>query len=249
MRVDHDDWDCHVACERPWALENSPHVIADPSSIIGAKIPSDIREKYEVLSYRNAAVILSESCRSEFEDLLGVLRSFQITSNMIRTAGGNESNIPKLITAALRPQGWYETDVEGDLVVRLKRRKPAGVSRTGKPLLKYESREIKRPNYLGGHKVDFLKNRVAFEIEWNSKDQTFDRDLYAFESFFRGGVIDVGVVVTRGESLNPALRLLGQSLKKDGRPEFKMVNGKTLPRLTHQKYGASTTWWGKLIYR
>lgn len=29
-----------------------------------------------------------------------------------------------------------------------------------------------------GHNIDFLKGRVAFDLEWNSKDQTFDRDLF-----------------------------------------------------------------------
>ena len=41
-------------------------------------------------------------------------------------------------------------------------------------------------------------------MEWNSKDQTFDRDLYAFNAFFLSGVIDVGVLLTRGESSKPS---------------------------------------------
>lgn len=60
-------------------------------------------------------------------------------------------------------------------------------------------------------------------------------------------MIDVGVLVTRSQSLNPIFRQLGQALKKDGvTPDFK-ARGK--PRLTYEKYGASTTWMGKLLYR
>jgi hypothetical protein len=168
---------------------------------------------------------------------------------MIRKAGGNESEIPKLLAAALRPQGWYETIIQGDLVVRLTWRQQIGVTKKGKPKFETKFREAKRERYLDGHKLDFVKRRVAFDMEWNSKDQTFDRDLYAFNAFFLSGVIDVGVLVTRGQSLTPVLKKLGQALKRNGEPEFKMVDGERVPRMTHEKYGASTTWWGKLVYR
>ncbi len=230
-------------------VETSPNDVADPQSIIDAKIPIDIRQKYELLSYRNAAVILSESRRTEFNELLEALRSFTISTEMIRRAGGNESDIPKLLAAALRPRNWYETIIRGDLVVRLTWRQQIGVTKKGKPVFGTKFRETRRERYLDGHKIDFVKERVAFDMEWNSKDQTFDRDLYAFNAFFLSGVIDVGVLVTRGESLNPVLRKLGQALTKGGEPEYKTVQGNRVPRMTHEKYGASTTWWGKLIYR
>lgn len=82
-------------------------------------------------------------------------------------------------------------------------------------------------DYLDGHKVDYVKNRVAFDLEWNSKDQTFDRDLYAFRAFHEAGVISAAVLLTRSEDLNPVFKSLG------------VMN----------KYGASTTWMGKLLYR
>jgi hypothetical protein len=229
--------------------EAKPNEAADPRAIVDAKIPADIRDKYELLSYRNAAVILSETRRAEFDELLAALRSFVISSDMIRKAGGNESDIPKILTASLRPHGWYETIIQGDLNVRLTWRQQTGLSKKGKPTFATKSRETQRERYLAGHKIDFVKERVAFDMEWNSKDQTFDRDLYAFNAFFLSGVIDVGVLVTRGQTLTPVLRELGQALKKNGQPEYKTVKGKTLPRMTHEKYGASTTWWGKLVYR
>ncbi len=230
-------------------VPTSPNEVADPQSIVEAKIPADIREKYELLSYRNAAVILSELRRAEFDELLEALRKFAISTDMIRKAGGNESDIPKLLTAALRPHNWNETVIQGDLVVRLSWRHQIGVNKKGKPVSISMSRETKRERYLDGHKIDFVKNRVALDMEWNSKDQTFDRDLYAFNAFFLSGVIDVGVLVTRGATLDPVLKQLGQALKKDGRPETKVIKGSQVPRMTYEKYGASTTWWGKLIYR
>lgn len=48
------------------------------------------------------------------------------------------------------------------------------------------------------------------------------------------------------ESLNPVFRKLGPALKKDGSIEYKSSG---VQRMTHEKYGASTTWMGKLLYR
>ena len=60
---------------------------------------------------------------------------------------------------------------------------------------------------------------MAFDLEWNSKDQTFDRDLLAMRTYFDCGLIDVGVIVTRAKELNDVFKdekiLLVQ--EKDGR--------------------------------
>lgn len=227
-------------------VASKPTDTGDPAAIVDAKIPQDIRERYEIFSYRNAAVILSETRRTEFDDLLKALREFRITKKMIRTAGGNESDIPKLLSNTLRPLGWHETIVQGDLIVRKSWHEQAGMKR-GKAIFEKRSEELRRERYLDGHKIDYVKGRVAFDLEWNSKDQTFDRDLYAFSAFFQCGVIDAGVLVTRSGSLNPVLRQLGQALKRDGvTPDLKSSGE---PRMTHEKFGASTTWMGKLLYR
>jgi hypothetical protein len=229
----------------------APSDTGDPTAIVEESIPQDIRERYEIYSYRNAATILSQTRKAEFEDLLKALRDFKINKTMIRTAGGNESEIPKLLSATLRPLGWHETVVQGDLLVKLTWREPTGVVKNGKkkgsPQYGAKSRVITRKKYLDGHKIDYVKDRVAFDLEWNSKDQTFDRDLYAFSAFFQCGVIDAAVLVTRSKSLNPVFRALGQALKKDGQTPDTKSSGK--PRLTYEKYGASTTWMGKLLYR
>ena len=87
--------------------------------------------------------------------------------------------------------------------------------------------------YIDGHNIDFLKGKIAFDLEWNSKDQTFDRDLLAMRTYFDCGLIEVGVIVTRARELNDIFR------------EVQDQNGKPLMA----KYGASTTWMGKLEYR
>lgn len=223
-----------------------PSDTADPPALVDAKIPQDIRERYEVHSYRNAAIILSEARRAEFDDLLAALRAFKITKAMIRTAGGNESEVPRLLSTTLRPLGWHETIVRGDLLVNLSWKEQTGLGRKGEPVFERKTRNIRRERFLDGHKIDYVKGKVAFDLEWNSKDQTFDRDLYAFSAFAQCGVVDVAVLLTRGASLNPVFRSLGEALRKDGSVEKKRSGE---PRMVLEKYGASTTWMGKLLYR
>ncbi len=87
--------------------------------------------------------------------------------------------------------------------------------------------------YIDGHNIDFLKNRVAFDLEWNSKDQTFDRDLLAMRTYYDCDIISAGVIITRSKELNDVFKTV---LDHDGKPIMR-------------KYGSSTTWMGKLLYR
>jgi CRISPR-associated protein Csd2 len=180
-------------------------------------IPASLRDLYEVHNFRHAAEVLSTSYHNEFEELVAALAQFRLTTADIVTKGGNESQIPKRVAALLRPKRWYETRIRGDLVVTVETHADGGLVTT----------ENRLSEFLDGHKIDFVKNRVAFDLEWNSKDQTFDRDLYAFRAFHEAGVIGAAVLLTRSADLNDVFKSLG-----------------VMP-----KYGASTTWMGKLLYR
>lgn len=207
-------------------VASRPNEAADPPEAVRRHIPADVLARYEVHSYRNAALILSQAHPAEFGELMDALRAFRISTDIIRKAGGNESDVPKLFSAQLRPKGWHETTIQADLLVRLLWREER-VDARGRASSERMSRETVKARFLDGHKVDYVKNRVAFDLEWNSKDQTFDRDLYAFSAFSQCGVIDAAVLVTRSAELNPIFRALGLM----------------------SKYGASTTWMGKLLYR
>jgi hypothetical protein len=239
MTTEAEDFDLEEGEDADDVAESAGDV-ADPSALVDRIIPEDIRARYDVFSYRSAALILRETHPERFEELMGFLREFRITTRMIREAGGNESKIPKAVSAILRPLGWHETIISADLLVRLNWKESAGFTKGGKEKFDKKEAQLTRARFLDGHKVDYVKDRVAFDLEWNSKDQTFDRDLYAFSAFSECGVIDVGVLVTRSASLNPVFRKLGNALDKDGNETSSPV---------HTKYGASTTWMGKLLYR
>lgn len=187
-------------------------------------IREDIQQRFEFYNYGHALEILHEAFPHEWDDIQESLAALNITVDDILKAGGNESPVPKKFDNLLYPKGWREIRISGDLEVKKYPRQTA--QRRGRFANEpYETETI--DGYIDGHNIDFLKNRVAFDLEWNSKDQTFDRDLLAMRTYFDCGLIDVGIIVTRAEELNEIFKGLGNQTK----------------------YGASTTWIGKLLYR
>ena len=223
-----------------------PAQSADSDTEIEQCIDADVLNLYDVYSYRHAAAIIKNSFPDKLKEIQQALRDFRITTTDIAKPGGNESDIPKQFSMSLRPNEWYETRIQGDLVIRVQEQSEE-ILTSGK--LKKHKLPEKAPvvleNYIDGHKIDYVKGRVALDIEWNSKDQTYDRDLYAFRMFHECGIISVAVLITRSEKLNTIFDQL-PLLKKDGTIDTK--NDGT-PKLCKQKYGASTTWMGKLLYR
>ena len=169
-------------------------------------IDLDIQSKYEFFDYGHALEILHESFPAEWKEIQVALRQLKLTLADISKAGGNESPIPKKFDDALYPCGWREIRISGDLIVKKYPRQAA--QRRGR--FSNEPFEIETiKGYIDGHNIDFLKNKVAFDLEWNSKDQTFDRDLLAMRTYFDCGLIDVGVIVTRAEELNDIFKDAG----------------------------------------
>ncbi|HBP5172454.1 TPA: restriction endonuclease [Pseudomonas aeruginosa] len=223
---------------------------ADDAADIERYISPEVRALYDVYSYRHAAAILATSFPDELAEIERALLEFRITVRDIGLPGGNESVMPKKYSQTLRPAGWIEARIQGDLLVRMQEYDeeflPDGKVRKAK---RSESTPRVIENFIDGHKIDYVKGRVAFDLEWNSKDQTFDRDLYAMRAFHECGLISLGVMVTRSEKLNPVFEVVPQ-LTKAGDPVFHKTGkhaGK--PKSVRNKYGASTTWMGKLLYR
>lgn len=192
-------------------------------------IGESLLDKFEFQNYGHALEILSEAFPVEWEEIQGCLNQLMISVDDICAAGGNETAIPKRFDDVLYPLGWREIRITGDLLVKLYPRKANQRGRfADEP---FDEKMIE--GYIDGHNIDFIKSKVAFDLEWNSKDQTFDRDLLAMRTYFDCGLIEVGIIVTRSKELNDIFKELTD---QNGRP--------LMP-----KYGASTTWMGKLEYR
>lgn len=193
-------------------------------------IDENLLSKFEFHNYGHALEILTQAYSEEWQEIKDCLNKLEISVDDLKQAGGNETAIPKKFDDILYPYGWREIRISGDLIVKMYPRQVA--QRRGRfSDIPFDQKTIE--GYIDGHNIDFLKNKVAFDLEWNSKDQTFDRDLLAMRTYFDCGLVDVGVIITRSEELNEVFKSL---LDDKGNPLIK-------------KYGASTTWIGKLTYR
>ena len=171
------------------------------------KYPVELMERFEFHSYGHALEILIESFPLQWHDVCQALSQFKVSVDELVAAGGNETAIPKKFDDVLYPLGWREIKITGDLLVKMYPRKANQRGRfSDKP---FDEKTIE--GWIDGHNIDFIKDKVAFDLEWNSKD----------------------IIVTRAEELNDVFRAL------------KTGSGESLMK----KYGASTTWMGKLIPR
>jgi hypothetical protein len=187
---------------------------SDPAAQTQRFFEKSLAEKFELFSYRNAAAILATNFPNQFESLISGLNAFEISRDMIRMPGGSKGPIAKYVDTLFQEDiGWKEARISANLHVKLLHAK-----QKDRVLEEYV-----KEGFLDGHRIDFLNGRVALDLEWNSKDQTYDRDLYAFSAFYEAGAIDLGII-----------------LKKDGTEGDEEV---------YKKFGASTTWMGKLLYR
>lgn len=192
-------------------------------------INESLLERFEFQNYGHALEILNEAFQNEWNEIQTALENLIISIDDLKAAGGNETAIPKKFDDVLYPLGWREIRITGDLLVKLYPRRENQRGRfSDEP---FDQKTIE--GYIDGHNIDFIKDKVAFDLEWNSKDQTFDRDLLAMRTYFDCGLIEVGIIVTRSKELNDIFK------------EITDDNGKSLI----SKYGASTTWMGKLEYR
>lgn len=186
-------------------------------------------DKYEFQNVGHALEILNEAFPEEWHEIQDCLEKFSISVEELKESGGNETAIPKKFDAVLYPLGWREIRITGDLLVKMY---PRRANQRGR----FDDTPFDQKNiagYIDGHNIDFLKGKVAFDLEWNSKDQTFDRDLAAMKTYFDCGLIEVGIIVTRAKELDEIFRA---TVDENGRPLI-------------SKYGARTTWMGKLDYR
>lgn len=164
------------------------------------KIPQNIRKNYHIFDWNHALAILRGDFPGEFKDLIGVLGQFRLQKSSILTPGGQKSPIATNINGMFSKRGWKEKNFKISINVD------------------DETRDSPT------HNVDYYKNKIAVEMEWNNKDPFFDRDLNNFRLLHELKVISVGIIITRASELQEIFNDLGKG----------------------SSYGASTTHWNKL---
>ncbi|MCB1333925.1 MAG: restriction endonuclease [Roseivivax sp.] len=146
---------------------------------------------YDVLTSNHADAILSYDFAAELEELIAALRDFRIAMPELIGGGGGESGQTQRLRHALSDRRWRKHKFHVQTIVD-------GIEREGI-----------------SHEVDHVRfaraGALALEIEWNNKDPFFDRDLENFQRLHALSAISVGVIVTRGRTLQDALmsRCLG----------------------------------------
>jgi len=193
-------------------------------------LPKDLTKKYVFYDHNHAGLVFMTYHIEEYNELCSTLRDYEVTIDDLTTLGGSESSLPKKFSNLMMSNnGWAdEVTLKSIINVQVTKRKEN---------VTHIIDEFEKEH--GTHKLDFFKNRIGIDYEWNSKDQTFDRDLYAFRTFHELGIIDLGIIVTRDYKMQDFL--VNSSLT------YKSADGSS--KLLKHKYGASTTWMGKLLPR
>ncbi len=140
---------------------------------------------YEIQFLSHARSILVGEFADALIDLQQTLAGVSLPISEIIGSGGGETQFTQRLRRALAQRGWAKHKFEIAKSID-------GV-----------------PRESTSHEVDHVKQCnagvVACEIEWNNKDPFFDRDLENFKRLHAEGAISVGVLITRGQTLQREL--------------------------------------------
>lgn len=213
-----------------------------------------IEAGFDVVIRNHAGAILSVDFPDIAAELEGALLDVTIPVEELVGSGGGEAASTQRLRRKLYSAGWPKHNFDFKLTVD-------GVERVA-----------------NSHEIDHVRHTdsgtIACEIEWNNKDPFFDRDLENFQRLHAQSAISVGVLITRGASLQAAmLGLVERCIIKYGFvEEEEMVEALRMKdrtkrqrdavlRLLEQqvpfakafsrqfvsdKFGAATTHWSKL---
>jgi Restriction endonuclease BglII len=143
----------------------------------------------------HAEAILAKDFPEVVEQLESVLIAAGIPIQEIIASGGGETRGTQRLRRALHEKNWRKHKFEIQRTID-------GVERES---ISHEVDHIAR----------FDAGTVALEIEWNNKDPFFDRDLENYKRLHADGAISLGVIVTRGVSMQDEMRAMALRFAKE----------------------------------
>ena len=217
-----------------------------------------IKKDFDLLYVSHADAILAQDLPQAMAELETALSGLELPITEIIGGGGGETKFTQRLRRSLAAMGWPKHIFEVTKTID-------GVPRES---TSHEIDHVRRSD----------KGVVALEIEWNNKDPFFDRDLENFKRLHAEGAISVGVLITRGASLQASLwdavrRFAGDraiasfdGLASHGYAPTTKQRNDVLKRTTRSKdpvafadawtdnfvankYGQATTHWEKLLHR
>jgi hypothetical protein len=223
-----------------------------------AMFASLVAKGFEIMFVSHAAAIMSLEFRQAAMELENALSVLDLPISEIIGSGGGETKFTQRLRKSLAAMGWPKHIFEISKVVD------------------------GTPRESTSHEIDHVRRSesglIALEIEWNNKDPFFDRDLENFKRLHAEGAISVGILITRGASLQDALwpsvkrfaeeRGINdfEGLAQHGYVPTAKQRAKVMTRVTRarnpvsfpdawtdnfvsNKYGQATTHWSKLMHR
>lgn len=214
---------------------------------------------FDVMFISHAESILCGDFPNVLTELANVLKELELPITEIIGSGGGETKFTQRLRRSLAERGWNKHSFEISKIVD-------GVQRES---TSHEVDHVKRVKEVGV---------IACEIEWNNKDPFFDRDLENFKRLHSEGAISVGILITRGRSLQDQLGaavrkfILDRAINnyvdlathgykptpKQKRNVLSRVEREKKPisfgeawseNFVSNKYGQATTHWAKLLHR
>jgi Restriction endonuclease BglII len=203
----------------------------------------------------HAKAILGSDFPEVATQLEEVLLASTVPIEEIIGSGGGETKGTQRLRNALKTRGWRKHNFVVQRIID-------GVEREA------QSHEV-------DHIRSFDHGTVALEIEWNNKDPFFDRDLENFKRLHSDGAISLGIIITRGTSLqdsmwdlvkqfadekvidshadmeriglNPTRRQIADVRKRVDRARNPIpFRDAWVSQFVSDKFGAATTHWAKL---
>jgi hypothetical protein len=152
---------------------------------------------FDVAIRNHAGAILSIDFPEVAEELEKALLEVQIPAEELIGSGGGEAQSTQRLRRRLYEASWPKHNFDFKLIVD-------GVETVA---MSHEIDHVRRAD--GG--------TIALEIEWNNKDPFFDRDLENFQRLHAQSAISVGVLITRGSSLQEnMLPIIQRCIEKHG---------------------------------
>lgn len=161
---------------------------------------AELRKRgFDLCLMSHAEAILTGEFADSLDELSEILGTLQLPITEVIGSGGGETPFTQRLRRALADRGWSKHNF---VVTK-----------------SIDGRQTESTS----HEVDHVKFTTAgtlgCEIEWNNKDPFFDRDLENFKRLHAEGAISVGVIITRGASLQAQLWSLVRRYASDRRIE------------------------------
>ncbi len=141
---------------------------------------------FDVETRNHAGAILSVDFPEIAGELEAALLDLSIPSEELIGSGGGEAPSTQRLRRRLYAEQWPKHTFDFRMIV--------------------DGRETVSHS----HEIDHVRTsplgKVALEIEWNNKDPFFDRDLENFQRLHAQSAISVGILITRGASLQDDMR-------------------------------------------